>query len=227
MRLKDYFLLEETSTGGYASDGTGVSGDDDLPTGTTILGDKFVPEMVPNRLTGATKRYAPATEDWNWREFENCSGMGSQKNYSETLDSMEDLFGARFWHNTEKRSAGLLQKDKARIRKSNEIDQTANLGDDKEESASEPEQKRRVTEAELLAQDRRNISKAIDGTNSLKLKIKNMNLDVKVTSTKTGTQFEYPENVDFTLALVDISDMMGLSFSEETQNKKTVFNIKE
>ena len=79
------YLKEATHTNGYATDGTGISGDDDLPTGTGVIGDKYVPEVVPNRLTGATKRYAPAENNWNWNEFENCTGMGSQKNYSKVI----------------------------------------------------------------------------------------------------------------------------------------------
>lgn len=230
------FLKESTVAGNYPTDGTGVSGDDDLPTGTVILGDKFVPEIVPNRLTGATKRYVPATTHWNWDEFDNCSGMGSQVNYSTTLDSMEAVFGERFWSHIAPKRSSALQKDKAEIRRSNDIDQTANLGDDKPESAEEIRQppqgvteqiERYLYEEDLGSAERRDISKAIMGHRSLKIKIKNMNLEVKITDLKNGTKFEYPENIDFTLALVDISDTMGLKFTEETKNKKTIFIIKE
>jgi hypothetical protein len=234
----DKYLKEETSTGGYPSDGTGISGDDDLPTGTGVFGDKYVPEMVPNRLTGATKRYAPSTEEWNWNEFENSTGMGSQKNYSETLDSMVNLFGERFWAHTTPRGSDKLQKDKEALRKQADGDQNAKLGKDSEESAPEPEQKEvsemdilskidaHLYEADLAPADRRNITKAIIGGKSMKINIKNMKLDVKINDTKNGTTFEYPNNTDFTLALVDISDTLGMEFEQKSKGTTTVFTIK-
>jgi hypothetical protein len=233
----DKYLKESTVTGGYPSDGTGISGDDDLPTGTGVIGDKYVPEMVPNRLTGATKRYAPSTDKWNWNEFEHSTGMGSQKNYSDTLDSMVDLFGERFWRNVEPRKSDKLQKDKEALRKQSDADQTAKLGDDDTESAPEPKQEvtemdildridGKLNETELTASDRRNITKAVATGKSMKINIKNMKLDVKITDTKDGTKFEYPKNTDFTLALVDISDTVGMEFTEQTKGNTTVFTMK-
>lgn len=234
----DKYLKEATVVGTYPSDGTGISGDDDLPTGTGVIGDKYVPEIVPNRLTGATKRYAPSTEEWNWNEFENSTGMGSQKNYSETLDSMVSLFGERFWAHTTPRSSDKLQKDKEALRKQADGDQTAKLGKDKEESAPEPEQKevtemdilskidRYLCEADLTPADRKSITKAVMSGKSMKINLKNMKLDVKITDTKDGTIFEYPKNIDFTLALVDISDTVGMEFEEKTKGNTTIFTMK-
>lgn len=234
----DKYLKETTIAGAYPSDGTGISGDDDLPTGTGVIGDKYVPEMVPNRLTGATKRYAPATNNWNWNEFENCTGMGSQKNYSDTLDSMTDLFGERFWAHTTPRKSDALQKDKEALRKQSDADQTAKLGKDNTESAPEPEQKgitemdiinridSHIYEADLSPADRRSITKAIVSGKTMKVNIKNMKLDVKITDTKNGTIFEYPTNNDFTLALVDISDTVGMDFEHHVKGNSTIFTMK-
>ena len=235
----DKYLTESTSTGGYPSDGTGISGDDDLPTGTGVFGDKMVKEIVPNRLTGATVRYVPSTKNWNWNEFENSTGMGSQKNYSDTLDSMVNLFGERFWKHTTPRKSDKLHRDKEALRKQSDADQTAKLGKDKEESAVEPEQNEvsemdillkidaHLYEADLTPADRRSITKAIVSGKSVKVNIKNMKLDVKINDTKNGTTFEYANNTDFTLALVDISDTLGMEFEQKTKGNTTVFTIKE
>lgn len=234
----DKYLKEATISGTYPSDGTGISGDDDLPTGTGVIGDKYVPEIVPNRLTGATKRYAPATTKWNWNEFDNSKGMGSQKNYSDTLDSMVDLFGDRFWAHTDRRRSDKLNPEKEKLYKQADVDQTAKLGKDSTESAPEPKQEE-VTEMDILSKingyikesdltpaDRRNITKAIVAGKSMKVNIKNMKLDVTITDTKSGTIFEYPKNTDFTLALVDISDTVGMEFEEKTKGNTTIFTMK-
>jgi hypothetical protein len=64
------------------------------------------------------------------------------------------------------------------------------------------------------------------GGKSIKINVKSMKLDVKINDTKNGTTFEYPNNTDFTLALVDISDTLGMEFEQKSKGSTTVFTIK-
>ena len=120
--------------------GSGViSGDDDLPTGTTVFGDKMVPVVVPNRLTGSTVKYVPADEvgdNWNYDEFENSMGMGSIKGYSKTLDDLDATLGGRLFQHTDRRKFR-LSHDKWVARSSGKdggVVQRAKLSDGKKES---------------------------------------------------------------------------------------------
>jgi hypothetical protein len=228
----DKYLYESTNL-----DSGFISSDDDTPTGTTVFGEKMVPETVPNRLTGGTKNWKPDGGDWNYGEFENSKGMGSEDAYSDTLDSLESLLGDRVWRHTSRKKIK-LNPNKMDKRDDSEIDQSNLLSDDpNDEFVEAPEQEVSemdilekitgfVNEDELTAVDRRNITKAIMSDKSMKFNVKNMKLDVKITDMRNGTKFEYPENTDFTLALVDIADTLGMDFDEQTRSKKTVFTMK-
>jgi len=138
---KFYDKLNEATTlssGGYTNpgDGSGITGDDDLPTGTTVFGDKMVPVVVNNRLTGKTIKYVPAEDlgqGWNYDEFENSSGMGSIKGYSTTLLGLRELLGKRLFKHAQKEKLK-MQTDKWDKRSGDQDDsgtnQTAKISDD-------------------------------------------------------------------------------------------------
>lgn len=138
--MKKFFdeLNEATtiSPSGYPDDGSGVASDDDAAPGTTVFGDKMVPVVVPNRLTGETIKYVPAADvghDWNYDEFNNSMSMGSYKSYSDTLDGLNKLLGDRHWKHTDNRKFRMSQ-DKwlaRRGEKDGGVKQTARLGDNK------------------------------------------------------------------------------------------------
>ena len=239
MSIRKY-LEEATSIApAFTDDGTGICTDDDLPTGTGVFGDKYIPEIVPNRLTGATKRFVPDLTNWNWNEFEHSMGMGSKKNYSDTLDSMENMFGKeRFWKHTNNRRTDKLNPEKEKLFKQSDANQKAKLGDDENDETIEVRKqeitemdilsriKEHLNEAELAAPERREITKVIMGNKNVKMNLKSMKLDVQITDMKGGTKFEYPANQDLTLALVDIADSVGMEFTESTKNKRTTFTMK-
>ena len=136
--MKKFFneLNEATtiSPSGYPDDGSGISSDDDAAPGTTVFGDKMVPVVVPNRLTGETIKYVPAADlgqDWNYDEFDNSMSMGSYKSYSDTLDGLNKLLGDRHWTHTDNRKFRMGQ-DKWLARRDGKdggVKQTARLGD--------------------------------------------------------------------------------------------------
>jgi hypothetical protein len=137
--MKKFFdeLNEATTVGpppAYPDKG-GISSDDDLPTGTTVFGDKMVPVVVPNRLTGSTVKYVPADDlkqEWNYDEFDNSAAMGSVKAYSETLQGLERILGDRLFKHTDARKVR-MQKDKWAARsgeKDGGVKQTAKTQDD-------------------------------------------------------------------------------------------------
>lgn len=138
--MKKFFdeLNESTITGGYpdSDDTTGICTDDDLPPGTTVFGDKMVPVVVPNRLTGKTLKYVPAADlgqEWNYDEFAYSTSMGSHKSYSDTLNGLDKLLGDRAWKHTDHRKMR-MQTDKWVARSSDTdggVKQTAKTSDDK------------------------------------------------------------------------------------------------
>lgn len=138
--MKKFFneLNEATtiSPSGYPDDGSGISGDDDAAPGTTVFGDKMVPVVVPNRLTGKTIKYVPAEElgqSWNYDEFEASMSMGSYKSYSDTLDGLNKLLGDRHWSHTDNRKFRMSQEKwlARRGEKDGGVKQTARLSDNK------------------------------------------------------------------------------------------------
>ena len=116
---------------------------------------------------------------------------------------MVSIFGERFRKQTKPRTSDKLQKEKEALQKQADGDQTAKLGQDDAESATEPEQKEvsemdilskidaHLCEADLTPADRRSITKAIVSGKSMKGNIKNMKLDVKIKDSKNGTTLEY------------------------------------
>lgn len=235
MKLKD--ILESTVSGGYPDDGsTGPASDDDLPTGTTIFGDKFVPEVVPNRLTGSTIKYSPATDDWNYDEYEHAMGMGSEKSYSKTLDSLKSLLGDRLWKHTDKYNTE-LSPDKAKARRDSEVDQTSKLNKDDEETMDTKDITEKITtwigeeeiinENTLSANDRKSLSKSIIKSENAQLKLKSINTNVNVTNYDDEVVLSYLPNDDLTLALVDIADSLGMEFDKKKDGKKTAFVLEK
>ena len=96
-------LLESTTAKNYPDNGTGVAGDDDRPPGNIVYGEKYKKVPYFNRLTDFQKKWDVDTGDWKWDEFENSMGMEDIDNYSNTLQSMKDLFPEETWNNMMKR----------------------------------------------------------------------------------------------------------------------------
>jgi hypothetical protein len=190
MRNKFHDLLNETTvTGGAPDDGsTGPASDDDAAPGTTVFGDKYMPVVVPNRLTGSTIKHVPAADlkqEWNYDEFENSMSMGSIKAYSQTLQGLEKLLGSRLFNHTDRRKFRMGQ-DKWIARGGEQdgsgVTQTARLGDDEEESVEELEMDIKekiglylgepeevINEFVVDKNDRKALSKAIMGKKPVKL----------------------------------------------------------
>ena len=83
-------VLEATVTGGnYVTaypDYGGLSGDDDLAPGGSILGMKFDREMVKNRLTGAyPNHFVDNTDNWNWDIFPYLKGQEQKSAYDPSI----------------------------------------------------------------------------------------------------------------------------------------------
>ena len=234
MKLKD--ILESTFTGGYPNDGsTGPASDDDLPVGTTVFGDKMVPIKVPNRLTGATIKYVTADEvgdEWNYDEFDHSTGLGSYKSYSKTLDSLKDIIGDRLWKRTDNREFRLFQ-DKYKARSANDIDQTNKLSDDEEETMDITERINNwvgeeivlVNEEVLSAPDRKVLTKAIIKAKNVKLHMKSLAIDANLTNYDDEVVISYKPSDDFTMALVDAADSLGMDFQTTKDGGKTAFRI--
>lgn len=91
------FLDETTYSAGYPDDGTGVAGDDDRPPGNIVFGEKYKKNNYFNRLTTFQKFWDVDKGDWKWDEFEFSMGMEDFENYSNTLQSMKDLFPKETW----------------------------------------------------------------------------------------------------------------------------------
>jgi len=237
--MKKFFdeLNESTITGGYPDSGTvkGVSTDDDLPTGTTVFGDKMVKVEVENRLTGKTIKYVPADEvgqTWNYDEFEHSKGMGSYDSYSDTLDGLKNLLGDRLWKHTsaKKQTLGI---DKVIARSETDIDQDTKLADDKDDETMDIQEKidryldepEEINEEIVDASDRKVLTRAIMSGKASKLKIKSLGIDATLENDGEEVTIQYPKSDDFTLTLVDISDALGYSFDVGKNKGKTEFTI--
>ena len=230
-------IFETTVTGGYPDDGsTGPASDDDLPTGTTVFGDKYVPELVTNRLTGSTIKYVPAAdkgENWNYDEFEHSIGMGSDDSYSDTLDSLKSILGDRLWkHTSGKRHE--LSPDKEDAFKDGEVDQEEKLSNDKEETMDITEKitswigdTEIINEEVLSSNDRKILSKSILMSKNKQLKLKSIKTDVNITNYDDEVVLTYLPNDDLTLSLIDIADSLGMGFSKTKDGKKTAFVIEK
>jgi len=96
-------ISEATVGGGYPDNGTGIATDDDVPTGNIVYGEKYKRDKYFNKLTSYKDIWKIDLSDWNWSKFENCLGMEDTDSYSDTLDSMEDLFPEEVWKNVWKR----------------------------------------------------------------------------------------------------------------------------
>lgn len=236
-------LNEATITGGYPDSGQdGVCTDDDLPTGTTVFGDKMVPVEVPNRLTGKTIKYVPASDlnqQWNYDEFEHSKPMGSVKAYSKTLDDLDGMLGGRLFSHTDRRKFRLHQ-DKWIARGGNQegfgIKQTKRLSDDGEKTKEIPVDITEkidiflgdTTEREIVVEmvdlsDRRELAKAVMGSKEKKLKIKSIGKTIDVIQQGIKTIITYLPDEEITLALVDIADTMGLRFETRRQGAVQTF----
>ncbi len=96
--LEALLFLEATVSRGYPDDGTGIAGDDDRPPGNIVYGEKYKKVPFFNKLTDYQKRWGVDLSDWSWDEFEHSGGMEDFDNYSNTLDSMRDLFPKETWN---------------------------------------------------------------------------------------------------------------------------------
>lgn len=94
---------EATYSRGYPDDGTGVAGDDDRPPGNIVYGEKYKKTPYFNRLTLYDKIWKVDLGEWTWDDFELSGGMEDLRNYSNTLQSMKDLFPKETWDNIWKR----------------------------------------------------------------------------------------------------------------------------
>ncbi len=130
-------LLEATTSRGYPDDGSGVAGDDDRPPGNIVYGQKYKKVPYFNRLTDFQERWGVDLGNWAWDEFEHSMGMEDYENYSNTLQSMKDLFPKETWDNIWKRMKNVPDalttkrfKDAGQPWRKGGEDQT---GDDKED----------------------------------------------------------------------------------------------
>lgn len=90
-------VSEATTSRGYPDGGTGIAGDDDRPPGNIVYGEKYKKVPYFNKLTDFQERWGVDLSDWKWDEFENSMGMEDFENYSNTIDSMKDLFPEEVW----------------------------------------------------------------------------------------------------------------------------------
>lgn len=95
-------ILEATfNRGDFA--GFGIAGDDDRPPGNIVYGEKYKKVPYFNKLTDFQERWGIDLSSWKWDEFKNSTGMEDERNYSNTLKSMENLFPKETWNNIWKR----------------------------------------------------------------------------------------------------------------------------
>jgi len=225
-------LIESIVSGGYPDDGsTGPASDDDLPTGTTVFGDKMVPVKVDNRLTGSYIKHVPADElgqKWNYDEFEYSQPMGSRESYSDTLNSLNKLLGDRLWKHTTRRKQH-FQSDKEDARSSNDIDQDSKLSDDEEESMEITEKinkylgQEEINEAVISISDRKSLSKVLLSGKNAKINIKSLDTNASIINNENNVVISYKESEDFTLSLVDIADSLGMDFKVRKAGGKQIF----
>jgi len=216
-----------------------IASDDDGAPGTTVFGDKMVPVVVPNRLTGKTIKYVPAADldqEWNYDEFNNSMSMGSVKAYSKTLDDLDGVLGGRLFSHTDRRKFR-MQGDKWVARKGNQdgggVKQTAKLSDDGEETMDiqekinrylgEPEEV--INEEIIDTADRKLISKAIMSGKTTNIKVKSLGIDATVRNDGEEVDIIYPNSEDFTMALIDIADALGYKFTTQKSGNKMHFVI--
>ncbi len=233
-------VLEQTVSGGYPNDGSaGPASDDDGAPGTTVFGDKYVPVKVKNRLTGTTIKYVPANEigqEWNYDEFDNSSSMGTRKAYSKTLDSLEDVVGDRMWRYTDKSKSFRIRQDKYLKRKENDIDQTHRLGDDEEDTMEITEkinkylnegveEDNRLDEKDIASSDRKSLARILMSNKNSKVNIKSLGVQAVVTNYDDEIVITYPKNDDFTIALIDIADSLGMDFRKTKDGSKVAFRM--
>lgn len=230
---------EATYVGAYPSDGSGVATDDDLPPGTFVFGDKMVPVNVPNRLTGATKKYVTAddlNQDWNYNEFDNSKSMGSLDSYSDTLKDLKGALADRLWKHVDTNASDNMHPDKEEKFDDSEVDQDSKLSDDEEEVVQVKEsilekidkwtkEPKHINEAEIAGSDRKALTKIIMSGKSSKIKIKSLNLDVTVRNDDGKVDVIYSKNDDFTMSLVEIADAMGFSFTTGKNGKNFEFTF--
>jgi hypothetical protein len=96
-------LPEATYSRGYPDDGTGISGDDDRPPGNIVYGERYKKEKYFNKLTNYFETWGVDLGNWTWDDFEHSQGMEDLDNYSNTLQSMRDLFPDQTWDTVWKR----------------------------------------------------------------------------------------------------------------------------
>ncbi len=96
-------IPEATVTRGYPDDGTGVAGDDDMPPGNIVYGERYKRTPYFNRLTSFQDSWENDPDEWTWDFFDNSQGMEDFDNYSDTLKGMEDLFTKKQWKDVWKR----------------------------------------------------------------------------------------------------------------------------
>jgi len=129
-------LYEAIVVGNYPDDGsTGIAGDDDNPPGNIVYGEKYKKTNdYFNKLTNFKTQYKTDLSNWYWDEFESSIGMEDPRNYSSTLDSMEDRLPGLWGH--VKRSVPDAER-KADLRKMKKEIPDEPLGDEEEESAED------------------------------------------------------------------------------------------
>jgi hypothetical protein len=216
-----------------------ISGDDDLPTGTTVFGDKMVPVEVENRLTGKTIKYVPAADleqEWNYDEFDHSMSMGSIKAYSKTLDDLDGMLGGRLFSHTDRRKFR-LQGDKWLARstaKDGGVVQKAKLSDDDEDTMDITEKINQflgdnpepINEAVIDKDDRKGLTNAILKGKPVKLKFDSLDgVSASVTGKGDKVLVTYAKNEDLTLTLVDICDSLGYDFEVKKQGALQHFYI--
>jgi len=132
-------INEATIVGNYPDDGyAGICGDDDLPPGNLVTGEKYIKTKdYFNRLTSFKTQYKPDLSNWYWNEFDASTGMEDPGNYSKTLDSMEKRWPNIFKHIRRSVSDKKRKADLTKMKK--EIPDKA-LGDEEAESAEEFEE---------------------------------------------------------------------------------------
>lgn len=242
---KFHDLLNEATTlspSGYPNTG-GIASDDDLPPGTTVFGDKFVPVLVKNRLTGVTKKYVPADDlgqEWNYDEFEYSQPMGSYLSYSETLDGMEDNINGMkgMWRHTDQRTFRMF-KDKWQHRSDDQdtsgVKQTARLRDGKEGEHMDIKERieiylgdelEEINEFVVDKDDRKMITQAIMKGKPVKLILKSYDgVSMSVVSKGKEVLVSYNNDEEVTLTLVEIADSLGMEFSVSKSGPTQHFKI--
>lgn len=132
-------LIEATTVQNYPDDGTGIAQDDDAPPGNILIGGKMKEKLYFNKLTSFNRNWDYDDGEWFWDYFSNVAGQDDFENYSNTLQSMKDLFPEKTWKNVWRRMKNIPDSlATLRFKKANQPyrmggkDQT---GDDKEDHA--------------------------------------------------------------------------------------------